>query len=474
MTTTKKIAHNTIVQMIGKIIATLLGLLGVGLMTRYLGKEQFGWYITTISFLQFLGILIDFGMIPVTAQMLSEPRFDKKKLFQNLLTFRFVTAVLFLALAPLIALFFPYPREVKIAISFTTIAFLGISMNQVLIGLYQKKLHMHIQAIGEVLSRVVLVGGLYFLMQRGSSFLPIIGIISLASVVYTAYLWIHARKLTDVTFAFDKTIWKAIITKMWPIAISIIFNVVYLKGDIILLSLYGSQTEVGLYGAAYRVIDILAQTAMLFMGIMLPLLAYAWSRDNAKEFRVRYQQAFDTLTMLAVPMVIGTFILAEPIMLLVAGKEFAASADALRILSLAVGGVYLGAIFGHVAVSINKQKQTMWIYISNAVLTLIGYLIFIPLYGMRGAAWMTVFSELYAGFLLWQIVSRYTKAPLQLQRLRKILLSGAAMAGVITLVPHWHVFLLVVIGATTYVLTLFALGGISIKTIREVISIKSA
>ena len=83
MSTTQKIASNTAVQVAGKIIATFLGLLGVGMLTRYLGAEQFGWYITTISFLQFIGICIDFGMVPVTAQMLSEPAFDKKKLFQN-------------------------------------------------------------------------------------------------------------------------------------------------------------------------------------------------------------------------------------------------------------------------------------------------------------------------------------------------------------------------------------------------------
>ncbi|MBU1895837.1 oligosaccharide flippase family protein, partial [Patescibacteria group bacterium] len=81
MSVTKKIAHNTMVQIVGKIFSTVLGLVALGMMTRYLGAEQFGWYITTIAFLQFVGILIDFGLIPVTAQMMSEPKFDKIKLF---------------------------------------------------------------------------------------------------------------------------------------------------------------------------------------------------------------------------------------------------------------------------------------------------------------------------------------------------------------------------------------------------------
>ena len=94
MTTTRKIAHNTIIQIVGKVFSTALGLLALGMMTRYLGTEQFGWYITTISFLGFIGILIDFGLIPVTAQMMSEPQHDKKALFKNLISFRFFTALL--------------------------------------------------------------------------------------------------------------------------------------------------------------------------------------------------------------------------------------------------------------------------------------------------------------------------------------------------------------------------------------------
>ncbi len=87
MSTTQKIAHNTIIQIVGKVISTALGLLALGMMTRYLGTEHFGWYITTISFLGFAGVLIDFGMVPVTAQMMSEPKHNKVELFKNLIGF---------------------------------------------------------------------------------------------------------------------------------------------------------------------------------------------------------------------------------------------------------------------------------------------------------------------------------------------------------------------------------------------------
>ncbi len=472
MSTTQKIAHNTIIQIVGKVISTALGLLALGMMTRYLGTEQFGWYITTISFLGFAGVLIDFGMVPVTAQMMSEPKHNKVELFKNLIGFRFFTGLFFFLIIPSIAWLFPYPTQVKHAISLTAIAFLGVAMNQVFLGLYQTKLKMHIQVIGENVGRIILVVGLWLLMAKNAPFLPLMSIVVLNSLAYTAVLWICAKRETAVGFGFDWNIWKAIMIKMWPIAISIIFNVIYLKGDIIILSLFRSQSEVGIYGAAYRVIDILAQTAMMLMGVMLPLLAFAWSRNLKQDFKKYYQQAFDAMMVLALPMVVGTIVLANKIMHIVGGNEFVISGGPLQILAIAVFGVYLGAVFGHAAVAIDKQKQTIWIYLSSAVITLIGYFIFIPKFGMYGAAWMSVFSELYVGLLLWITIKHYSKEKLELNTFAKIILASAVMGGVLLLLSNLNIFVLILLGIIIYGSVMILTKAISKETIREIISVK--
>ncbi len=473
MSTTRKIAHNTMIQIGGKIVSTILGLISIGILTRYLGTEQFGWYTTAISFLQFVGILIDFGMTPVSAQMLSE--IDTKKhdrLFQNLLGFRFVTAFIFLGIAPLVALLFPYPPQVKMAIAFMTISFLAIAMNQVFVGFYQKHLAMHLQVMGEFINRVVLLTGLWLFTSFGATFLPLMGIVTLASVVYTAALWFFARKLARPVFAFDWPVWKSIITKMWPIAISIIFNVVYLRGDLLILSWHFSQSAVGIYGAAYRVIDILTQTAMMLMGVILPILSYSWANNLKDKFSAQFQQAFDAMMLFGIPMTVATILLAEKIMVIVAGPEFAASATPLRILALTVFAVYIGAIYGHTAVAINKQKQTMWVYMSCAVITLTAYLVLIPRYGMPAAAWLTVFSEIYVGTFLFITVHRYLENKLQIKTLSKIIFATAVMGTVMYLLRDLHLIALICIGGAVYGGTLLLVKAVSKETIREILSIR--
>src|SRR3989344_5522767 len=268
MSLTRKVAHNTIIQIVGKIITTILGLVAFAMLARFLGQEKFGWYITVTAFLQFAGVMIDFGMIVVTAQMLSEPFKDKEKLFKNLFTFRIITAIFF------------------------------------------------------------------FAIRKEMSFLDIMVIIIISSITHTAILWIKALKETKIALAFDWDIWKKIITKMWPIALSIIFNVVYLKGDLVLLSIFVDQKQIGIYGAAYRVLDVITQSAMMIMGVLLPLMAYAWSRKLKKDFQNHYQRSFDTMMLFAVPMMVGAIVLGDKIILLLFGADFVESGTILQILSI--------------------------------------------------------------------------------------------------------------------------------------------
>ena len=288
MSLTKSIAKNTIIQIIGKAVSTLLGLVAVAIMTRALGAEKFGWYITATGFLQFVGIFSDFGFTVLTAKMLSEPEFDKPKLLNNLFSLRLLTAIFFQALAPLVFLFFPYPTPIKIAVIIMTLSFFCVSLNNIFIGYYQVNLRMGIQMAGEILGRIALIIGLLAAFYLKYDFIFTMGAITIASIIYTAYIW---AKGPTVRFQLDKTISKSIFTKIWPMALAVIFNAFYLQGDRVILPLYVNQIQVGIYGAAYRVIDIVAQVAAMTMGIMTPLVAFAWSRNLINDFKKKFQMS---------------------------------------------------------------------------------------------------------------------------------------------------------------------------------------
>ena len=98
MSLSAKIAHNTLIQVVGKVISTLLGLFSLALITRYLGPNGFGEYTTITTFLTFFAVLADFGLTLVTTQMISHKSEDEKKLLNNLFGF-FIRLYLFFDVA---------------------------------------------------------------------------------------------------------------------------------------------------------------------------------------------------------------------------------------------------------------------------------------------------------------------------------------------------------------------------------------
>jgi O-antigen/teichoic acid export membrane protein len=115
----------------------------------------------------------------------------------------------------------------------------------------------------------------------------------------------------------------------------------------------------------------------------------------------------------------------------------------------------------------------MWIYLSTAIITLTGYLIVIPLYGIYGAAVMTVISELYTGIALYILVTHYSGEGLKLARVSRALMSSIIMGVTIYLAPDYHIAIQIILGGCLYLSLLFLSGALPRTFVKEIFSIKN-
>jgi len=462
----KKIIQNTGLQIISKILSTILGLIAIAFIARALGTEQFGWYTTSTSFMQFVGILADFGFMLITSQMLAQGQFEQNKLLNTLFTWRLITAGLLYGLAGGLIWLFPYQLEIKLATTIVSFSFFFITLNQVFTGYFQHRLKMIIPAIGEVLGRVFLVIGvlLIYFGNFTEVFLKLVILIPLASLVFFLFLF---KNSPQIKFEIDRKITKASFSKMWPLAISIMFNAFYLLGDRIILPLYITQTEVGLYGASYRVLDILLQIIALSMAILLPLLSASWAKQKLEEFKERMQLSFDLLALTTFPMIAGVIALSTSIMTFIAGAEFTTSGKILFILTFAVIGIYLGQLGGHFMLAMNQQKKSLVVFALTAIFGTIAYFIFIPKFGVWGAAGVSIATETFAGLVLISLSMYYAKYIPKLLTLFKIFLSSILMGLAVFYIPSPHVLISIFYGMVIYVGLIFLLQAIQTKTLKE-------
>jgi len=461
MSLKRAIVANTVIQVAGKLLGTIFGILTVGVMTRALGTAGYGAFTTALTFLQFFGILVDFGLTLTMAKLLAEPNADESKVASNILTLRLTTAFVFFGLAPLVALLFPYGTDVRTAISLATISFFAMTGAQALGGLFQKKLATHYAAAAEVTGRTILLIGTLLAAYWGTGLMGFIWALVIGNLVQFAIAFIAASRLVTLRPAFDMALWKRIAHESWPIGISIIFNLIYLKGDVIILSLSRSAAEVGLYGASYKVLDVVTVIPMIFMGIALPILAASWTAGRREEFDRRLSSAFDATALMALPLVFGAWPVAHDLMTLVAGADFAASGPYLAILMLAGAAVFWSGLFGHTVVAIGLQKKMIWAYAADALISLGLYLYYVPLYGAIAAAWVTVFAEVFIALITAIAVITVTKVKLPLRTTTIALIASALMATLVGALDTLPVLLRILIGALTYITLLTATGVLS-------------
>ncbi len=430
-----KVAYNTIVQIGSKVISTILGLLAVAIMTRSLGRAGFGEYTTIITFLSFFGIAIDFGLTLITSWMISQKGADEEKIINNLFSLRFFTALVFLSIAPLVVIFFPYSDAVKIGVLITTLSFFFISLNQIFVGFFQTKLRMDKVSIAEVASRIVLFVGVFWVAKEGFGLLGFMNVVVLAGAVSFLIQFIFLRKFIKIKFAFDFSLWKYIIKKTWPFAVTIIFNMLYLKTDTLVLSLVKSDEEVGVYGATYKVIEVLTMIPFMFAGIILPIITTNWSNGNFDFFKKVLQKSFDLMFIIIIPVVIGAQFLSESIMVVVAGEEFREAGSVLRVLIVAGGLVFVSCLLSHIIVAIGKQKEIIWTYVFTGVTSVIGYFIFIPKYSYFGAAGVTIYAELIITLLISFYIIKFTKFFPKFKVMFKALLASLVMGVFLYFIP---------------------------------------
>lgn len=461
---------NTVIQVGGKFGGTVLGILTVAVLTRHLGQAGYGQFVTATSFLQFFGILADFGLTLTLLRMISRPEADETRLASNVFTLRLASATVFFGGAALLALAFPYPPAVKAAIAVGSLSFFMMSLTSVLSGVFQKHLATAWSAIAEVSGRAALFVGVLLAARLGYGLLAAIMMLVLGNLIQFSINLAFVRRLVPFRLAFHWPTWKRIITESWPIGLSIAFNLVYLKGDVVILSLFRPEAEIGLYGAAYKVLDVVTVIPMVFMGLVMPVLANAWQADDRKLFKRRLSRAFDFMSMLALPLMLGAWAVGTDLMALIAGSDFAASGQILGILIIGAAMVFWGGLFGHTVVALGLQRKMIWAYAIDAAISFALYFLLVPEFGAKAAAWITVFSEAFIALATMSAVLWKSGWRPRLGITVRCLLASALMYMFLVRAAAIHVAVLVPLGALVYFGVLFLLGGLQPRAVRRLLS----
>jgi O-antigen/teichoic acid export membrane protein len=405
----------------------------------------------------------------VLVKELNKPDADESRVVGNLLGLRWASAALVLGAGAMIIFFFPYSSAVKEAVWIGTGSYIAIAATQLLVGIFQTKLAMHRVMFAEVTGRIVLLVATMIVIAKHGGLNSIMTVVVASSLINFIMVWLSARAWVRLKPRFEWVYWKALLHDSWPIAISIILNLVYFRIDTIFLSFFASQYTVGLYGASYKILEILNSFPIMFVGLLIPLLGRAFAESNNDRFRTIFQRGFETTLLLALMVVVPGWIFAPKILELIGGAAYVPGAPALRLLLIAVFALFLNSLSGHTITMINKQRMMVWGYLSVAIIGVASYLILIPLFSMIGAAIGTILTETLSGVIGYVVVMRTMKFRFAAGPIVKILLAGAIMAAVAIVTKGFGWIPAVIISWAVFAGTLLATKTIPLQEIRTIV-----
>lgn len=418
-------------------------------MARYLGEEGFGDYTTITTFAIFFSTMSDMGFYLIAIREMSKPKSDESAIFSNAFTMRLVAAAFFVLVAPLAALAFDYDTDVKLGILIAALGTFFIAINQILVAIFQMRLRTDQVAIAEVVGRVVFLGAIMVLAYLEMGVLSFVWAFGAGSLVNFFVLYLSSRKFLRFRIRFNGDRWKKILAAAWPIGLVIIVNLLYFRFNVILLSIMKPAEDVGIFGAAYKIIEILIAFPAIFVGLVIPILS-RYLTENKDKFRDVFHRSFNALILIATPIAIGTQFVADWIIKLVGGDAFQDSVVVLQILIVAVLAMFLSSLAINTVIVINRQRSMIWVSSIAAVTSIVLNLLLIPRFTYIGTAYTTVITEFVIVLLTYIIIYRHAKLAPQALAVARVLLSGAVMGAVLFLLGSDNAFLNLIIGALVY------------------------
>lgn len=201
-----------------------------------------------------------------------------------------------------------------------------------------------------------------------------------------------------VSFSFVNICFHKIRNHLIPIFViggMAIASTIYINSDIIMLTYFKGDYECGLYSVGIKASHVVCLILNSISGVLLPRLSYYLSNGNDKDFKKLVNKTIDFIMIFTVPAMVGLFMLSENCAYILGGSSFSLSASIGKIMSINVLLSPLNNILAtQLLIPLNKQSKAFAATVFGAVANIILNGIFIPRYGMFGAAISTIFSEL--------------------------------------------------------------------------------
>lgn len=460
-------------------------ILGIQISRTY-GPAGFGLFNMAYSVFDFLWALIFGGLfeglIHFGACYLTEKDSNLARYFSNYV--RYLTGMSLVIFIVLTVLSFLTPdfilRTILLSLAFAFL-FSGTkdSLSSIIGSLHKSKQLSIIQSSG--FYAVTIIGVIFALLSLPADFLPTLVVVApicqLILCVYFLRPYIKDLFLFNLEFFRNKKLKDSLLEDLQQFKHTLVFGFSISVGkisfmimkslDIPILILFFDYANVGVYSVADTVSSVLFSMTAFALPI-ISSMSEAWTKKDGTLMEKYVRISVKYPLLLGLPLTIVIFVLAEPLVVGIYGAAFHGAVMPLQILIVGTFLLMFGRTLSSLLIGIGKAKLSGILLAVAATQYLVSLFIFVPLFGLNGAAISLTLTGVTSLILIPLFIRRHLKVEV-FSGLHKILFSGAILAAILFIIPKTN-FLIVIPGLIAslaiYVILLYYTGYITQEDIK--------
>ncbi|MCP4523231.1 MAG: oligosaccharide flippase family protein [Candidatus Gracilibacteria bacterium] len=444
----KKIASNTISQILSKVGTAIISIYLISVLTNYLTIDLYGLYLKIYNYIGIFVFLADLGLYTIAIREISANPEDTKKIVGNVMSLRLILGIIIFLLAIGIAFFLPGYDSTLALWSITIVSIFTIFqlLNSSVLTLMQAKMKIEFSLFSAIVGKMVNLGVVvsiaYFFFQKGSEnfdyfepFLWIIGASVLSIGVNTAMNYWYARKLENFGFSFDWMYIKHLIKISLPYGIALFLSVVYFKIDIILLSLLDGQGDrsIAFYSLPMKIVEVIMVLGGFYLNSILPSLTQMYKKKDLSSMEKILSTSLRILITGGTMIFVMGVLFRDHLIKIIANEDYLSTAstynssDAFLVVFAVVLFHFISLVFIYTLIATNEQSKLLRINIIVTIINIIGNIVLIPHYSFIGAGVTTIISQILLMILGYYFSKNIVKVDIVWIEIIKDILVGTVL-----------------------------------------------
>lgn len=470
MSIARRIAKNSLASLIAKLSTPLSSFVLVFMIARSLGASVLGEYSAALSLLFIFQAVVSLGFPYLITKDVAQDHAKADRYLTNAsfvsILFAVVTAIIMCLVIHMIT----SNRSTVMAtyiLSVSLIPYAIATVGQSISRGYEKLNHIAITMIAGNAFKIVI--GLIILV-KGYGLASLMITITASYFVISIISYYLAIRLTSPQFR-----WFAIDTEFckWIIGASPVFGLILILGtvrsniDSILLNAIMGEREVGLYSAAYRLVNMFSIGIGFYIMGAQPVL-FGLYKTSLERFRSVSIESIRYFIIALFPVVVVCSILNKQIILFLFTEEFLPSAQVLSISIWIIVIAAINQVLANVLIASHNQKVNLYANIVGLVANIVLNLVLVPRMSMIGAGIANTASAVITMLFQNYYVSNHVLKINYLQIGFKTLIASFIMAFVMVLLGELNPLLIVPLSVGVYFLCLLFMKEITIRDVQRV------